>query len=476
MKNKATLLNYLINQSLIKGLLVTVIIYAICGAFIYGRASSNTTDALLYVFTTPWSNIFILLVVTLLAVKVTKTLKAMTIFSIRMKTKRQELEWIAKEVIFCTILVLTIYCFLTIVSVLITHGFNLSDPFLKLYGMPFLYVIFFIIRYVIIVSLYALIVTLFTYSLPPLFSILLILTIVFSLQLYSYDYNTVINSLFSTKFYIGYYFSIVPYGSFFTEIFCSSFYIIILELFYLIMKKIMLSRVLKLNVLKVILKNDILALKNNKKKYLMTFLISIIIFNIFMVLTNRGLGSDFIKEILGLKIDEKIGIMSFSVYLLYTFTFLYLGFYLFSKDIIYQLDTYFLRMKLQHWYLYKVAVITILTIVIKASYYLIVTILTLIITKQSINLVHYFIIDIIFTTFLQQLLIYFYYTKSIVKLLGILASIILLIITGISIVAMESAVYILSIGVILNIGSLFYLTKNNQYMFFERKEKYESRD
>lgn len=471
LKNKYPIITFILNQQLFKILLLIVILYAIYAGFIYGNTSLDTVDTLLINFSTLWSTIFIFLIITIISVSITKILKEMSVFKIRATNKSKEISQIVKYVVICSFIYLFIFCFLQIIIILFTHGFVRSDsPYVDLYGLPSLYFLFFLIRYIVITILYAILVTCFAYLLPRFITIPLFIIVAFSLYFYSYDFYKVAVDLFDTKLYIGYYYSIVPYGSFITEVFCSSFYILLLSFLYLLIKKIFFSPFMtNIRILPVILKNDFLSLKNNKKKLILVFLCFIIFLAIFRLVTNTYYDDSFIYYLFGLKMDQNTDIVSIFMFLIYIFTFIYIAYYLFVKDIIYQVSNYFLRMNSSTWYLYKSLSILIITIVLKLIYYLLLSIIVFYFTGSISNIWFYFIIDIVFTTFLQQALILIGYTRIFLKIITIGIVIITFLYVGISIIDIGSKVWLL-LGIIILFIILFFVEcQNKNYLLFERE-------
>ena len=106
MKKDKIITKFLLKQQKIKLIYVLVIIYSIYSALVYGRASINTTDAILFCFTNVWSNIFLLLLLAIGAIQITKVLNEMTVYKIRNKDRMEEMSFISKQVAKITLLMI----------------------------------------------------------------------------------------------------------------------------------------------------------------------------------------------------------------------------------------------------------------------------------------------------------------------------------------------------------------------------------
>ena len=370
MKKDKIITKYLLKQQKIKLIYILVIIYSIYSALVYGRASINTTDAILFCFTNVWSNIFLLLLLAIGAIQITKVLNEMTVFKIRNKDKHEEMSFISKHVAKITLLIMSSFIIIQIFITIITHGFNNSNPYIIAYNMPYVYLIIFIVRYIIMI-LYSILIASLSYIIPNIVMIIIIALNAFLIYIYPYNFNIIVNGLSNMKLYIGYYFSILPYSSISTELFCSSFYIIILIILYMMLLKYIFTRnkfKYYISIVKLVLKNDISSLKYNFKKIIVSTFIIVVCFYMFKMLTNGLYSENSIYDLLGLNLNKDTDIISIFLVLVYIFLFLYIGFYLFVKDILYQLCNYFLRIKLNTWYFYKIVSITFISCLFKAVF------------------------------------------------------------------------------------------------------------
>ena len=449
-------------------------IYSIYSALVYGKSSANTTDSILFCFTNVWSNIFLLLLIALSAIQITKILNGMTVFKIRNKDKIEENYFISKQVIKITLLMVLSYSIIQIVLGIITHGFNNSNPYIIAYNMPYIYIILFIIRYIMIMILYSAIISILSNIIPNLIMIILITINAFLIYAFPYDFNIIINGLSDMKLYIGYYFSISPYSSLSTELFCSSFYIIILILLYMILVKFIFSKSKVkccMDRIKLVLKNDISSLKCNLKKIIISTFIVVVGFYIFKMLTNGLYSENSMYDLLGLNLNKDTDIISIFLFLVYIFLFLYIGFYLFVKDILYQLCNYFLRIKLNTWYLYKVISITFISCIFKAVFYIAVYVISIIYSIEVKNLLEFYLYDCIITTFLQQILILLYISNWKERILLIGLSISTTAFTGLSIIEINNKIILYIVFLLV----IFYFIRKkcikNKEVLFERKVK-----
>lgn len=474
MKTNNITTKYILKQKNIKILFIILILYSIYSAFVNGRSTPNTVDSILLSFINIWSNIFMLLTVSIGSLSITRTLEDMTIFKIRNKNKAEEMESISRQVAIFTILFTTLYSLIQIILIIITHGFNNNEPYILAYNIPYIYCIFFIIRYIVIITLYALIVSSLTPLLPQAISILIFGVGAFLLYMYPYNFNVTINNLFETKLYIGYYFSILSYGNFSNEIFCSSFYIIILLLGYMLIQKFIFSKkdiLIKLNKLYLILKNDINTIKNDLKKYIISFILIIFGVYIFKTLTKSFYDNNSLYQILGLNFNNSTDIISIFLSLAYIFTFIYISFYLFFKDILYQTSNYFLRIKFDSWYIYKTFTTMLITISIKILYYIAIFIISLILSIELNNIWLFFLYDCIITFFIEQSFILIYISSPKIKLISLIYIIFILSSSGISVVLLGNKIVLYIIGLLISSSLMIWNCKKNKNLLFERKIK-----
>ncbi len=474
MKKDKIITKYLLKQQKIKFMYILVIIYSIYSALVYGGVSTNTTDAILFCFTNVWSNIFLLLLLALVGIQITKVLNEMSVFKIRNKNKMEEITSINKQVVLITLLIILSFSIMQIFIIIITHGFNNVNSYIIAYNMPYIYLIIFIVRYIIIMTLYSMLIASLSYIIPNIVMIVIITLNAFLLYIYPYNFNIIVNGLSNIKLYIGYYFSILPYSSISTELFCSSFYIIILIILYMILLKLIFTRnkfKYYINIIKIILKSDISSLKCNLKKVLLWTFIIIFCFYIFKILTNSLYSESSIYKLLGLNLTKDTDIISIFLLLVYIFLFLYMGFYLFVKDILYQLCNYFLRIKLNTWYYYKVFSITFISCIFKAIFYIIVYIISILCSIKVHNLLNFYLYDCIITTFLQQFLILLYMCNQKEKILLVVLLISGLSFTGLSIIDVNNKIVVYIIFLLL---TLYFIRKKcikSKEILFERKVK-----
>lgn len=323
-------------------------------------------------------------------------------------------------------------------------------------------------------TLYSMLIASLSYIIPNIVMIVIITLNAFLLYIYPYNFNIIVNGLSNIKLYIGYYFSILPYSSISTELFCSSFYIIILIILYMILLKLIFTRnkfKYYINIIKIILKSDVSSLKCNLKKVLLWTFIIIFCFYIFKILTNSLYSESSIYKLLGLNLTKDTDIISIFLLLVYIFLFLYMGFYLFVKDILYQLCNYFLRIKLNTWYYYKVFSITFISCIFKAIFYIIVYIISILCSIKVHNLLNFYLYDCIITTFLQQFLILLYMCNQKEKILLVVLLISGLSFTGLSIIDVNNKIVVYIIFLLL---TLYFIRKKcikSKEILFERKVK-----
>lgn len=451
-----------------------VIIYSIYSALVYGRASINTTDAILFCFTNVWSNIFLLLLLAIGAIQITKALNEMTAFKIRNKDKLEEMSFISKHVAKITLLIILSFIIIQIFITIITHDFNNSNPYIIAYNMPYVYLIMFIVRYIIIMILYSVLIASLSYIIPNIVMIIIIALNAFLIYIYPYNFNIIVDGLSNMKLYIGYYFSILPYSSISTELFCSSFYIIILIILYMMLVKYIFTRnkfKYYVSIIKIVLKNDISSLKCNFKKNIVSTFIIVVSFYIFKMLTNGLYSENSMYDLLGLNLNKDTDIISIFLFLIYIFLFLYIGFYLFVKDILYQLCNYFLRIKLNTWYLYKIISITFISCIVKSVFYIAVYIISIIYSIKVHNLLEFYLYDCIITTFLQQILILLYISNLKERILLIILSTSIIAFTGLSIIEINNKIILYIVFLLIIFYSIRKKCIKNNEVLFERKIK-----
>lgn len=463
--------NYLIQQPILKLLLVINVLFAVYASFTYGFYFNNALDELFNIFVNKWNLCFVFIIISLVAIVITTTLKKMTVVKIRMKRKKEELSYIAKYVGIYTFLFLLLFGIIQVLVVLCTHDINIGTGYYHFYGIPLFYFIFYMFRFFILLILYAILISAIVYLFPKWIVMLIVCILPFLLYIYEYDLNTVINSFSKMKWFIGYYFSLVPYDNFFTEIFYSLFYIILMSLLYLCLQSLIEKSKRNLFPLKLIIVNDFKSLIREKRKFLLSIFFIILAFLLFRIASGFFFSLKQVYMILGLKIDAYTDVLTICLFLIYIFTFTYLGFYLFIKDVNYQISNYFLRMKLSTWYIYKTISFCFIIIVIKFIYYFLFSCILNTIVKMDYHIYIYFFYDFLFTFFIEQsfLLLYFMDWKR--KFIFLVIVISILSTVGISIMDFNQNCTVIGIGLCLEIISLISTCNNRNYLFFERRIK-----
>lgn len=178
-----------------------------------------------------------------------------------------------------------------------------------------------------------------------------------------------------------------------------------------------------------IVKNDILYLLKYKKKIMLMYFLMIVIYIVVGLISKSSNDAQLFYDSLGLNCSLTKNVLVMMMYLFNVGIFLYISFILFTKDIKNGIDNIFLRLDKKKWLLVKIMSILLVTIIIKISVYLILTLLLLINGIHINNIVNLFIIDILYISIIQNIALALYIINSKYKYLlySILSVMILLI-------------------------------------------------
>lgn len=434
MKNNWKIIACLLKQPTFKFLIATTLVFSIYSALIYAGPIPHVLEACLTPFITSWSTVFLMLIITFVSFYTTSYLKNLTILKIRFKNQFQEFETLSIYMVLSTLVFILIYLIAIITIVILTHGFSIGNALYNIKNIG-LYLPFYLIRYVIIITIYGLLIGIISYKLPKVFALIIGSITTLSLLFYTQSPFTIINNIWNLKLYFGNYLSIVQYSDFFTEVACSSLYIILLSLLYCLLKKIILSMTKSKGLVQLeLVKRDILSLKIYKKKLLLSLFLVFLLAIITKLLLKLPIDTTFYQEILGLNFINSSNIIVLASTLFYFVFFIYLAIYLLSQDLLYQTEHYFLRMNVKDWYSKKLINILIITSAIKLIMYLIATIIFYIANHSLLpNIGILLMMDIIFTTLLQSLIFLIYIAKGNHKVLSIILLVITIWITRLTI-------------------------------------------
>lgn len=168
--------------------------------------------------------------------------------------------------------------------------------------------------------------------------------------------------------------------------------------------------------MKYVIYNDIDYIFKNKKKLIsLLFILSII--SILILIQSRDTIFDILTVGLGLNLKLKeSGTMEIIMYLLNLFFFLYLIVDIYIKDITYNIDNIFLRIKPLKYIIYKNIGFILITFLIKMLQYILCILLGIIMNKEfSMNIIDLYFTDYIYILIFQYLFMILYYIYIIMK-------------------------------------------------------------
>ena len=157
--------------------------------------------------------------------------------------------------------------------------------------------------------------------------------------------------------------------------------------------------------------NDVSYLMKKRLKF-MILLVFIPILVLLINITSTNIVIDHINSSMGtrLVIDRDGTILiELLMYALNVFVYLFLIIDVYIKDIAYQLDNIFLRIKPVKWISKKIAILILITVILKFMQYLTITLVLLISGKSNIftpDLVKLITNDILYILFIQFLFIF----------------------------------------------------------------------
>lgn len=164
------------------------------------------------------------------------------------------------------------------------------------------------------------------------------------------------------------------------------------------------------------LKTDYTFVLKYKKKYLIWYFCIILVFILFQKKFNLINVNDLYLDSLGLDASFDKNFISILLFLYHNILIIYFQFLLFTKDLKNGPDNLFLRVKLKKWYFIKILSITIFTVVLKFILHVFVTALFYFVYENfeiGIYLCFkYFIILLIYTIIIQNILMFLYFLKN----------------------------------------------------------------
>ena len=458
MKNNWKITVCLFKQPVFKFLILVTLLFAIYSALIYGGPIPHVFEACLTPFITGWSTAFLMLLITFISVYVTSYLKEFTILKTRFKNPMKEFENLSVYIGLSILIFIFIYMVTIIAIVILTHGLSTENSLYNIKNIG-VYLPWFYIRYIIIIMIYGLLIGIISYKLPKLFSLVLGTIISFSILFYTQNPFVTINNIWELKLYFGNYFFIIKYSDFFTEIACSSLYILLLAILYCILKKVIINMTKNRIITQIkLLKKDISTLKTYKRKLFISLFLVFLTVIIIKIILKNPVDTNFYQEILGLNFINSSNIIIIAATLLYITFFIYLSMYLLCEDLLYQTEHYFLRMNTKEWYRSKLINILTITSAIKLIMHLIASIIFYIANHSlPTNTISFFIIDIVFTLLLQSLTFLIYMANKKQRLIYIPIVIIILFATELTIV--KTNVYHNVFIIITTLGTIAYIYK-----------------
>lgn len=186
-------------------------------------------------------------------------------------------------------------------------------------------------------------------------------------------------------------------------------------------------------------------------------LIIMMIFPVLIAWVNVKSGYNFTQTIiasLGLSIKDGGGFLTLIAYLFNITIYLFLAVDIYIKDIRYQLDNLFLRMKLSDWYLKKSVLFVVYMFILKLLQHVILSLFIYVFGNKGINIssLYLFIYDFIYIIVLQSIfmLVYSGYMRfKKFKLVFVLIQLLTFIIIPKDIIMLKGKIVITTILVVL---------------------------
>ncbi len=242
LRNDLWVLGSIVGTDKFKLIFVLSVCLAVYAGFGIGTGFTDALDAILSTFPYPFFLVFIFALAFLNVINAVSVFKNYDFYAIRLEDKKKYVKKIMKIVLMSTVLFIIIFVLLYVICL----NFQLLNNFsIKQYGYygisNLLYVLFYLIRFFIILILLSLIIGLIHHRFSYKGSVSIILIILAGFYLFDMSSDVV-----SFQPLLWKYFMLLDYGSFAIEICYSVLYILILEITCYILYKFITSRRKKL--------------------------------------------------------------------------------------------------------------------------------------------------------------------------------------------------------------------------------------
>ena len=168
--------------------------------------------------------------------------------------------------------------------------------------------------------------------------------------------------------------------------------------------------------IKYLLKYDLYNLLKNKRKHLLLYFITTLIFFIYCYYINLNNFRSIYYSVLGLNFDINGNILSTVMFFIHFFTFINIEIYFFSGDLKHGSCSFLLRTNIKNWIIARRISTTIITVFIKIILHFIIVVLSYLLFKET------FFIQEIFNCIFIDCIYYIVIQESVFSMYLILAS------------------------------------------------------
>lgn len=239
LRNDLWVLSSIIGNDKFKLIFVLLVCLSIYGGFVLGIGFTNVIDAMLCTFPYPFFLVFMFGLAFLNVINAVSVFKGYDFYAIRLENKINYTKRIIKIILMATIFFIIIFLLLYVICLNFQLVNNFAVKQYQYYGISnIIYILFYLIKYFIILILLSIIVGLIHHRFSYKGSVPLILIVLSGFYLVEMQSGVV-----SFQPLLWNYFMLLNYGSFTMEICYSALYILILDLVcYLLYKYITMGR------------------------------------------------------------------------------------------------------------------------------------------------------------------------------------------------------------------------------------------
>lgn len=424
---KKKLDNYIIDTitrtSKFKVLFILSIFLAFFGAYGLGANNKDFFGTILISFSSGYFNLGFFLLLFLNTIHFCSWFSHYDSYIIRLQDKKNYLKQMLRQGLKLNLTWMLSFFFIYLIILFFTNfGYFQVSKIFSYEISSYIYTIFYLLRYFGFACLLSLFIICFYVFLGERKTMILsfIFFIGYSLALFlDIDFS---RNNFKILFYS--YYMLYDYGSFSLEVFYSVLYLLLLEFFisffiYIFMKS-------KRNLLSYIIRQDGNFILNNKKIYLLFFLLFPSVFMI-VNLFSKVTGIDLFLYSLGLKVDlDKFDFLQYIIYYYNILIYLMIGLSIFLKDYKGNLEYLFLRNNFKEFYLQKMGSVLFYNFILMISQYGLLFIISLFSGRVlfSFDLVFLFISEYFFILLLQQGILLGYFLSCVFSRLKIVVGVV----------------------------------------------------